>query len=227
MPCSWQQWTNQNQFHTLILNVLYSEKCSCNGKKRDIYSSLLDRGADGELFVEGWCIHTSTPTSCHMEWHERSDLSLDVAAMFTHGGSCCSNTWFYCDNIMVFQGQCSHWNEIFYVGKEKKPSTIGQPHRQWRMWIQSCLSRPLMSVWLFFNAFTPAIFFSPFTIHEQRDSWSLSTPHPHPSPVWSLHPPPKPMLTPLHCFPLPASRLCSSLPLSSVSPSFLVAVSLW
>lgn len=134
----------------IVRSVLVMEK------KRDIHSSLLDRGADGELFVEGWCIHTSTPTSCHMEWHERSDLSLDVAAMFTHGGSCCSNTWFYCDNIMVFQGQCSHWNEIFYVGK--KASTIGQPHRQWRMWIQSCLSRPLMSMWLFFNAFTPAIF---------------------------------------------------------------------
>lgn len=52
-------------------------------------------------------------------------------------------------------------------------------HRQWRMWIQCCLSRPLRSMWLFFNAFTqPFSSSSPFTVCEQRDSWSLATPHP-------------------------------------------------
>lgn len=149
-----------------------------------------------------------------MEWREQSDLSLDVAAIFTHGGSCCSNTWFYCDNIMVFQGQCSHWNEILCVGKKKEKLQNRRRHRQWRMRIQSCLSRPLRSIWLFFNAFTPAPFFF-LSIYSTRTKGLLVFIHPsppQPSPVWSLHPPPKPMLTPLHSFPLPASRLCSSLP---------------
>ena len=166
----------------------YRERCSCNGegrekKKKEKETPIAHRGTEGlteKLFVEGWCIHTSTPTSCHTEWREQSDLSLDVAAIFTHGGSCCSNTWFYCDNIMVFQGQCSHWNEILCVGKkkrkrkrkEKKKLKNRRRHRQWRMRIQSCLSRPLRSMWLFFNAFTPApffffFFFSLFLLHLQ------------------------------------------------------------
>lgn len=36
MPCGWQQWTDQNQFHTLTWNVFYSERWSCNGKKTSI-----------------------------------------------------------------------------------------------------------------------------------------------------------------------------------------------
>lgn len=109
----------------------------------------------------------------------------------------------------------------------RKNSTIIQQHRQWRMWIQSCLSRPLRSMWLFFNAFTPA-FFSLHLQYVNKGTPSLYpplTPTPPLSDHFILHPNPCWLLCTL--FPLPASRLCSSLPLSSVSPSFLVAVSLW
>lgn len=208
----------------------YSEKSSYNGGrwKKGTHISLWDRTADEELFVNRWCIHTSTPTSCCMEWCEQSDLSSDVAAIFTHGGSRCSSIWFYCDNIMAFQGQCSHWN----VKKGEKILWKMKKCRQRRMWIHSCLSRPLWSVWLFFNAFTAAPF-SFFTLHLQYTNKGTSglypplTPTPplsdhfilHPNPCWllcTLSPPSPPLAY------VPPSPL-----LSSVSPSFLVAVSLW
>lgn len=176
--------------------------------------------------------------------------------MFTLSRSCCSNTWFHCDNIMVFQGQRSHCNEILWVKRKEKnykererERMLLNRHRRWRMQIQSCLSRPLRSVWLFFNAFTPALppsnpSLSPFSLHLLCTNKGtsglypppLNPPHSsnllllsdhfilHPNPCWLLC---NPSLPPpaLH----PTSRLCSSLssPLSSVSPSFLVAVSLW
>lgn len=185
--------------------------------------------ADGELFVGGWCIHTSTPTSCHMEWREQSDLSSDVAAIFTHGGSCCSNTWFYCDNIMVFQGQCSHWNEILCVKKKRKKEILRKrrQHRQRRMWIQSCLSRPLRPMWLFFNAFTPAPFLSICSAWTKGLLvFTLPSPPPLPCLITSYS-------TQTHAdssalFPLsPPLAYVPPSPLFSVSPSFLVAVSLW
>lgn len=94
---------------------------------------------------------------------------------------CCSNTWFYCDNIMVFQGRCAHWNEILCVGAKKNPIQNRWWHRQWRMWIQSCLSRPLRSMWLFFNAFTPAFFF--LSIKSTRTKGLLVFSHPSPPPL--------------------------------------------
>lgn len=150
MPRSWQQWTDPNQFHTLTWNV---EICSVvrslhvMAKKTPIAHCGTEWLTES-FFVDRWCIHTSTPTSCHMEWREQSDLSSDVAAIFTHGGSCCSNTWFYCDNIMVFQGKCSQWNEILCVKKKKKRNTSEEATTQTEKNVNSVLPIKTIKVYM-------------------------------------------------------------------------------
>lgn len=105
--------------------------------------------------------------------------------------------------------------KILCAGKKKrKKEEILQNrrrHRQWRMRIQSCLSRPLRSMWLFFNAFTPASFFSP-SIYSTWTKGLLVFIHPspptpplsdhfilHPNPCWllcTLSPSPPPAYVP-------------------------------
>lgn len=175
MPRSRRQPTSENPFRTLPPKCVFKARSLHvieEGKKKRKRHSYLIVGQNGWqkasyfffffFWSGGWCIHTSSPTSCRMEWREQSDLSSDVAAIFTHGGSCrlvCTALydisrqalpvkWFHFVFFLPLPSACMH------VQQGNKRSAPEEVATQAEKNENSVL--PINTMWLFFNAFNPA-----------------------------------------------------------------------